>query len=186
MGFHNVKLGNIHECWIENGYVHEQCPFSGKVYKYPTRLNVTIPKQCNLYYAKDIAFYLKHNGEVYIGRHDGSISIYRESDMLLTGLNNWDAPVGIPTCIIGFHRCGRGLREVLLDLRDKQTIYVDYHDIEGFLDRPFLGNIESIFSSSVFDNIGSWSVVTGGGEVIGVSVWNIQDSVWSGNCTIFV
>ena len=185
MGFRNQGLGNIHECWVENGMICEKSPFSDITYKYPTRLQLDIPKQLNLFVSPLVAFYLKHEGNVYIGRYDGSISIYRESDMLLVGLNNWDAPDKVATAIIGFQRCSNGLREVLLDLRDRQTVYVDYHDIEAYLTTPFLGDETSLQAFGEFNDMGSWYVVTERGEVIGVSVWNIQNDVWRRNCPVF-
>ena len=186
MGFNNHGFGNIHECKIQDGYIFDIMPISGSVYRYPTRLPVNIPAQTNIFVSDTVAFLLYHEDKVYIGRFDGIISIYRESDMLLVGLNNWDPPAKPYVRQIGMLHCPTGFIPLQLDMRDKLTIYNRYKRAEGRLTAPFDATEYTLGNNEVVRDWSDVQLVTEGGEVYGIDCWNIQDSLWRQNCPVYL
>ena len=189
MGFNQYQQGNIHACWIEDGFVCQETACTHEVYKYPTRLEVNIPKQINLFVSFTVAFLLYDSEKMYVGRNDGVISIYRRSDNMLVGLNNWDAPTFPPLLLVGFFNSPGGLKEVYLDTRDRRTVYMKWRRMEACLERKFehdytdIFDVEAMAPAPTFD---SWCLYTRGGERIGINVWFVQDEVWRQDCTIFL
>lgn len=189
MGFSQYRFGNIHECWIEDGLVCQEMPCTKQVYKYPTRLTDNIPRQLNIFSSFNVAFLLYHEDKMYIGRNDGWISIYRADDGLLVGLNNWDAPNAPITSLIGFFNSTDGIRDVYLDMRDKQTIYSTWRRAEARLTLPFDGSYTDIIDIESYapaPTLADWYLYSKGGERIGVDVWSVQEALWREDCKVFL
>lgn len=189
MGFSQYQYGNIHDCWIENGYVCHETACSHSVYKYPTPLEVNIPRQKNIFMSFTVAFLLYHEDKMYVGRYDGWISIYRMSDNMLVGLNSWRAPSPPLTILIGLFSSHYGIKEVYLDTRDRVTVYTKWHRAEAKLTRPYAGDYTDIFDIEALapaKSLGDWVFYTERGEQIGVDVWSIQDALWKYDCRVFL
>ena len=186
MGFNNHGLGNIHECKIQDGFVYDIMPLSGSQYRYPTRLPVNIPAQTNLFVSDTVAFLLYHEDKVYIGRFDSVISIYRKSDMLLVGLNNWDAPEKPYVRQIGLLNCPIGCVPLQLDMRDKITIYNSFKRAEGKLTKPFDAEDYTLGINKVVRKWDDVQLVAEGGDLYAIDCWNIQDSLWRRDCPVFL
>lgn len=186
MGFSYHGFGNIHYCWIQDGVIYEESSVTGVIRKHLTRLPVNIPKQLNLFASKTVAFLLYHEDKMYIGRYDGIISIYRKSDNLLVGLNNWDVPNKPYTTRLGFIKTSTGLKEILLDVSDYKTLYMKWKGAEGLLNKPFPKGSYVIGDCPVSDSWKDTVFITEGGEVYVIDVWNIQEDVWRHNCQVFL
>lgn len=187
MGFNYFNYGTVQPCAIQNGKVLHRLP-SGKIIEYPCALDVDIPEQTNFFYGETIAFWLKHNGLSYYGRFDGSITIIRDSDGLLVGLNHWEAPKR-PTV----QHCGiyleHGLQQsIYVDLRDRQSLYTYGQPISSALLNPCNEEFDTLSStvSSLIEGVISGHIYTKGGEALGTKVWNIQKSIRGRNCRIFL
>lgn len=127
MGFSYFEIGCIQPCRITNGFVERQLP-SGEIERFATRLNIEIPWQTNLFSSPNILFYLKQDGREYIGRKDGSISVYTIDDDLLVGLNNWDAPQFPMLYICGYKVFGNYHVNIYQDKHDLRSLYASYVD----------------------------------------------------------
>ena len=189
MGFNQHQYGNIHACWIEDGFICQETSCTHVVYKYPTNLAVNLPKQVNLFFSFTVAFLLYDAERMYVGRNDGIISIYRRSDNLLVGMNSWEAPGFPPLCTIGFFNTPNGLREVYLDTRDRRSLYMKWRRIEASLERPFTADYTDIFDPEAMapaPTFDKWCLYTKGGDRIGIDVWFVQDDVGKQNCAVFL
>lgn len=189
MGFNLYGLGNIKPCWVENGVVSYELPYSGKVFKYKSALDCSIPKQCNLFISKNVAFYLQDNDNFYVGRYDGFITIYRKSDKMMVGLREWEAPSYPPICHCGFYGTATGRKVVYLDTRDQITLYVDYRHIEAKLSKPIGLDFASELSAvTVLNDLSEneWYIVDKEGDYASVDAWNIQSGLREPNCTKFL
>lgn len=186
MGFCNRAVGNVRSCYIKDGFVVEKSSLTGEEFKYPTRLDVNIPEQCNLFKSYTVMFYLEHEGKVYIGRTDGFISIYRKSDMLLVGINNWDAPCRLITRTVGFYIRPNGVADIRVDARDRRTLYVGWRNIEALADKEIpLDDGDFIDLPSIDGKISDFKLLVGG-DLIGVSDWNIQNVSGEQDYKVFV
>lgn len=189
MGFNFHNLGNIHECWIENNLVFYRQTSTGKVYSYHTALNVTLPAQTNLFASNTVAFLLYDDEKEYIGRYDGVISIYRRSDDMLVGLSNWKPPEPPSLKLCGFYDSPFGPDEIKLDMRDQQTVYINYKVIEARLKEPLTLKLDkdmSLLSTRACPEEGPWHIYNERGESVAVDDWFIQDEVWRRDCTVFL
>lgn len=189
MGFNLYSLGNIHTCWIENHKVYYESTATKIVYSYDTALDVTLPKQLNLFVSDNVAFLMFDDNNKYIGRYDGVISIYRKSDDMLVGLSNWKPPTYPPLKSCGFYTTPVQPDEVMLDLRDKQTVYVRWHNIEAKVKVPIDLKFDEpmgIISYEAFANEGPWHIYNERGEPVEVDVWFIQKELWRRDCTILL
>ena len=74
MGFSLHGYGNIHSCWLSDGYVWytDGC---GIDHNYKCTLDVNVPVQCNIFASVLVLFYLEDKDTVYIGRKDGQLRI---------------------------------------------------------------------------------------------------------------
>ena len=186
MGFNYFGYGCVQPCGVINGKVYQVLP-SGVRVEYHTKLDVTIPEQVNLYYGKTIAFLLQYDGKEYIGRFDGSISIIRQSDGLLVGLNAWEAPKRPEVIACGMY-AEKGIPQVCyLDNRDRQSLYIQDQPVSSKLVAPYTGSFNRLDSTLSFliDNTGIGHIYTKGGDALATAVWNIQKSVRGRNCRIF-
>lgn len=190
MGFNYFGYGCIQPCRVEGGYVIRRLP-SGAEQKYATRLTVDIPEQLNLFIAPNILFYLKHDGLEYIGRKDGSISIYREKDDLLWGLNNWDIS-GIPLLkVCGYKIFGKMHAYIYQDKFDQQSLYSSFakryssklpEKMEMFWDM----NAAEIGWVIQGDDSSDYVFSRRGGERIAIDGWQVQDLIRSTDCRRFL
>ena len=189
MGFNLYSLGNIHKCWIEDHKVFYEQTATGKVYSYETALDVTLPAQKNLFVSDNVAFLMYSEDKEYVGRYDGVISIYRRSDNMLVGLSNWKPPTYPPLKTCGFYQSPVQPEEIYLDLRDQQTVYVRWRNIEARLpkrlnlvfDEPL-----TVVGYEAFVDEGPWFIYDKGGERVEVDVWFVQNEVWRRDCTILL
>lgn len=186
MGFSYHGYGNVHYCWIQDGLIYEESGVTGVIRTYPTRLAVNIPRQLNLFASRTVAFLLYHEEKMYVGRFDGIISVYRESDNMLVGLNNWDVPSKPPVRQIGFMKDPSGLKEVLLDLNDNRTLYMLWKGAEGCLDKPFPPGSYTLADTEVSEKWRDVRFVAERGDMYAIDVWNIQTDVWRQNCKVFL
>lgn len=188
LGFSYYRYGRIKPCGVKDGYVYYRLP-SGLVIKHSTKLEIEIPEQCNLFISDTVAFLLYDADKMYIGRYDGSISIYRLSDNLLVGLNNWQAPKYVETKLCGFHNEGSHLDEIHLDLRDRQTVYICGLGAEGLFSHPIASDFnlnDSSFSASVFGTQRDYSIFDERGDPIEAKFWPLQEGVRLRDCRIFL
>lgn len=189
MGFNNNNKGSIHLCWMENGVLYEEAACSKQVRSYPTKLDISLPKQKNLFVSNTVAFLLYDEDKMYIGRFDGVISIYDKNSRLLLGISAWSPPEGVPLKLIGFFHTAAGIKEVNLDLRDHQTVYIDWHRIEALLSKPFNITITDTFTAldrCYTPTLSTWYFFDKEGNKVGLSVWDIQNSLWKQDCEIFL
>ena len=190
MGFNFFCYGNIHPCGIDNNEVYYMLP-SGKRVSFPTKLDVTIPLQTNLFISDTVAFLLYHEDKMYLGRYDNSISIYRMSDEMLVGLNAWEAPKYSETEVCGYYNVRGVIEEIHVDLKDRQTLYICGKNYEAVLKEPLPENIEfdlemSSFSAAIHGNRDNYHIYSRGGVPIEVNVWSVQDGLRRQNCPIFL
>lgn len=189
MGFNLHSLGNIHKCWIKDHKVFYEQTASKIVYSYDTGLDVDIPPQQNIFVSDNVAFLLYHEGKQYVGRYDGVISIYRQSDDMLVGLNHWSPPVYPPLKTCGFYMSPVQPEEIFLDLRDKVTVYVKWHNIEAKLSEPINLVFDEplcIVDYSIDTTPGSWHILNERGVPVEVDVWFIQNEIWRKDCPVFL
>lgn len=189
MGFNLYGLGNIHKCWIKDHKVFYEQTASGAVYSYDTALDVEIPPQKNLFVSDNVAFLLYHDGKEYIGRYDGVISVYRQSDDMLVGLSNWNPPTYPPLKTCGYYRTPVQIEEIFLDLRDQVTVYTKWHNQEAKLSKPLNLKLDEswlIVNYEMDATIGTWHILDEGGVPVEVDVWFVQNEVWRRNCPIFL
>lgn len=125
---------------------------------------------------------------MYIGRYDDSISIYRMSDELLVGLNNWKAPKYPETCLCGFRTIGKMLSEIHLDLRDRQTLYVCGDRDEGLLSTPIKSgfNLHDSVFSAILDSSNRYSIYNERGEPVEAKFWPLQKEIRVQDCRVFL
>lgn len=189
MGFCQRQYGNVHACWIEDGYVCQEMACTHVVHRYPTQLDVNIPKQTNIFFSFTVAFLLYHEDRMYVGRYDGWISIYRVSDNMLVGINRWTPDSNAICMQVGFFCDNLIVYEVYLDVRDRQTIYSRWHRVEAKLKKQIPAEVPALFDAKSFTPgtpIEDWYLLVGGGEVVGVDVWSVQDSLWRQDCRVFL
>ncbi len=189
MGFNYYNLGNIHPCWIEGGYVCHEVEVSHSIYRYQTALELSLPRQQNIFYSHMVAFWLQDTEKEYIGRYDGVISIYRRSDNMLVGLSNWKAPFRCATPITGFYLAPTGKSEVFLDSRDGVTVYTKYKAQEGLLERKIVDPFSDalgVITDNQFNGQESCMIFDRGGDSVAVNIWYPQDSLWRRDCRVYL
>lgn len=143
--FNLFNLGAQRECWIDNQQLHVQDLFTDRVDVYnisPTKfftdhphINDDIKPMPNdthiIWQIED----KDHN--VIIGRADGSVTVV--NDYRVISCTFWDISKFInPAVVIGYHRNKTLIDAVLLDARDKQTIYVHGSPFYGYLQEKFI------------------------------------------------
>lgn len=188
MGFNYYRYGHIKPCGVEDGYVYYMLPSGTKV-KHKTQLSINIKEQTNLFISDTVAFLLYNEDKMYIGRYDGSISIYRVSDELLVGLNNWEPPRYVETKPCGFCKFGEYLDEIHLDLRDNRTLYICGRGSEACLSAPISSDFDlctSSFCVSVLGSDNDYAIFDERGDPIAAKFWPIQEDVRIQNCRIFL
>lgn len=189
MGFSNRGYGVVHPCWINGGQI-SYLDGLNKTRSFPCTIDVNIPKQLNIFYSTEVAFYLEKDNDVYIGRYDGFISIYKKcSDrLLLTGLQHWDPPE-LELDVAGYKRGHSVLYPIYVDKSDCQTLYCAYLNAEGHLRNPFKG--EFLTDCRVVEALSStvdkqFSVFSEGGDLLETDVWLVQESLWRRDCKVFL
>lgn len=188
MGFNYYNYGNIQPCRVEGGNLIYRLP-SGKEIVKKTQLKVDIHEQCNLFISDTVSFLLFEGGLMYVGRADGSISIYRESDELLVGLNNWEKDQFPETQLCGFYKENGGLSEIHVDCRDWQTLYIcgEYMQSYSRHELPHEFNLDkAVFDARIFGCGGSYHLFDSKGVRLRGFIWTVQDDVRQRNCRIFV
>lgn len=188
MGFNYFGYGCIHPCRVENQQIIYRLP-SGFEVKHKTALDVNIPEQTNTFISDTVVFVLYHDGKEYIGRNDGSVSIYRQSDNLLVGLNYWEQPLYPETKLCGYYSDSGMVEEIHLDLRDKQSVYVVGDSRESKTKAPiqFSANTDiALFDTVIHGKLLDYTIFDEGGARIAVDVWSVQEDVRRGDCRIFL
>ena len=189
MGFNQYNFGNIRDCWIEDGFIYQEAPYTKHVFRYPTRLPVSIPRQCNVFVSDTVAFLLYYDQKMYIGRFDGWISIYRMSDNMLVGVNGWTPPGKPETDLIGFFKAPNGTVEVRRDRLDPLTIYAMYEGVEGLLPKSIPSAHCNIPKETTFRYLRKdydWFVIDEGGARVEIELWNLQDERRRRDCRVFL
>lgn len=190
MGFNLYGYGCIQPCRIEDGYVIRCLP-SGKEERYQTQLGITIPEQTNLFMSPNILFYLIHDGLEYVGRRDGSISIYQISNNLLVGFNSWTVSMNANVIPCGYKIFGSLHTYIVQDKFDMQSLYTSHvmrystalkepMTCEWDLDKASIGWVMP--DSTIRDFI----FTKQGGKQIVVDRWEVQDLVRSADCKRFL
>ena len=59
MGFNLYNLGVIRECWLDKGTLKYKSPVTGHVDVCETDLDVSVSPQTNIFYSKNVAFFLE-------------------------------------------------------------------------------------------------------------------------------
>ena len=190
MGFNLYNLGVIRECWLDGGVLHYKSPITDKVSKCMTSLNVSCEKQQNIFYSKSVAFVLYTNDSMYIGRYDGKISVYRKSDMLLTGIQNWEVPMHPPTVCCGYYCEGGMPYEVFLDRSDLTTLYCGYHNIEAALVNGGRGvSFDLSYAAAMSEKRRGESpgyIYVEGGVRCATECRTVQDALWRRDCPVYL
>lgn len=188
MGFNYFGYGNIHPCKIDGSNVIYKLP-SGFEVKHPTGLDINIPEQVNPFISETVAFLLYHEGKEYVGRSDGTISIYRQSDNLLVGLNYWTQPKYPETTLCGYYYGESGVTEIHVDNRDRRSVYVVGESREAVAKEMITvaANTNLAFTDTLFFNkLQDYFVYNGRGDSVELDVWSVQENVRCGNCPIFL
>lgn len=188
MGFNYFNYGNIHPCRVQDKKIIYRLR-SGMEISADCSLDVNIPEQVNLFISDRVMWLLYHEDKEYIGRQDGSISVYRVADGLLVGLGFWEAPPIAQTYLCGMHTEASLMTEIHMDMRDRQTVYICKDGIEGIIDGTYSGGFkinDAIFSAAAFCTKDNYHMFNERGDVIEVSHWFIQDAVRRRDCQIFL
>lgn len=188
MGFMQRNFGIIRDCWVENGVLYYETPYTKAVYSHKTDIQGNIPRQNNDFRSNTVAFLLKNNGFTYVGRYDGTISVLDETSELLLDILHWEPPGHVPVCKIGKLNSAIGFVSAYLDLRDRHTVYADYCRAEGHF--PYeMGIIvpecELIAYYNGRPSVWQWMIVDSERGELLVEHWSLQKNVWSGDCRCF-
>lgn len=199
MGFNYHNLGLIRECWIDNGILKFKQPMTGEEVACQTDLDVSVPKQTNIFYSKTVAFLLYADDKCYIGRYDGKVSVYMSRDIktslrnngpLLIGLKNWKIPPHPHTATCGYYCTGGMAYEIYLNMDDGQSLYCGYHFMEAKLAKRNYGEIFDLtyavaMTEKQCQDI-PWYIYTEGGIQCETECRSVQDSLWKRNCPVFL
>lgn len=188
MGFNYYNYGTIQPCWVKDKTLFWE-DASGNVRQHTTTLEDAIPRQCNVFYSVEVAFYLEYSEKVYIGRFDGVISIYRKRDMLLVGIQHWEPPQYPVLKTAGYARGQAVLYPIYLDTFDYTSVYCTYRSACSRLLKPYTG--EFLVDGYVIEALrvpkdSVYNIFSDGGEYIVTDVWSIQDDLWRRNCKSFL
>lgn len=190
MGFNLYNLGVIRECRLNVGILEYRSPITYKLHQCKTSLVDSCEWQRNIFYSKSVAFVLYANDKVYIGRYDGKVSIYRRSDMLLLGLQNWDVPARPSTVCCGYYCEGGMPYEVFLDRSDAKTLYCGFHNIEAALVNGGRGMVFDLSYAAAMSEKradgGPWYIYLEGGVRCATECRIIQDELWRRDCTVYL
>ena len=188
MGFSYFNYGCIHPCGVKDGMVYYELP-SGVIVKYKTSIAVDIEKQTIPFYSNYVAFCLESNGTEYVGRYDGSVSMYDTRTGLLIGLGNWEAPKYPEIMHCGFYTESSRIIEVYLDLRDYRTLYVGKEYMQQLLPNPIKPKFDlekAFLSVNTYGNVYKKHIYDERGDSVASDVWDIQDSIRKRNCRSFI
>jgi hypothetical protein len=176
VGFNNRGFGAFLPCEVKDGKIVVYRN-SGEIREYKTTLKVNIPKQCYIYSAIEVLFYLEHEGICYIGRENGSISGYRMSDNLLVKISSWESPKSPLVRDCGVYYLYKELRAVL-DLSDMRTVYFSDIADEYIFNEPFHMIVDTTASlARAFTLKSDYHIITREG-VVDTSAsgrWFVQD-----------
>ena len=172
MGFRYFNLGLHRPCRMENGTVIEVLP-SGMEVSYYTTLKETIPQQCNKYYGRHILFYLTKEGLDYVGRRDGTVSVYNGD--LLVYWGNWDAPFS-KIVEAGYTGTRKSIKSIYLDLRDRRTFYLEGSECEYVYPEEIQESFDthkSLLECSLYQRQFPYYVIGSGGEHYVLGEWSV-------------
>ncbi len=185
MGFNYYNFGNIRECSLQDGTLHVRDPF-GRVTKYQIDLQERTAWQQNIFITPYIAFvlYTNDNREI-IGRFDGSITLYK--DNLMVGLSSWKPKDVLNVVQVGYYCGSASLHSIVVDMDDRQTLFVDDLRYEALLPTPLSGTPNLTTALALAEQRTKESVILmKGGVSIEVPIWSIQDTLRIGTCRDFV
>lgn len=189
MGFNLYNLGVIRECWLDKGTLKYKSPVTGHVDVCETDLDVSVSPQTNIFYSKNVAFFLEDETTWYIGRFDGKVSLYNKINQLLVGLRNWVVPPHPPTAVCGYYKPMGVVYEVALNLSDKQTLFCGHHNIEARLIRPADYDFDLSYAVKICQQApGSEKlhIYREGGVECGTEFRTVQNELWQRNCKVFL
>lgn len=188
MGFCYFGYGHTHPCKISGGKVSYLLP-SGMWVSANTALQEEVREQTIPFLSDTVAFYLEDNDKSYVGRYDGSISMYRLSDDLLVGLNYWEAPKYPNTVLIGYFNNDYTLGEVHLDLNDHRTAYVSGAFMQGCFPEPVYGDIDLFASESMaaarYKQRDTY-IMKGDDSLVAENFWSVQKNLRVRDCRVFL
>ena len=187
MGFNYYGIGNILSCGITKGKVFFRLP-SGKVCECATMLTDEVPEQCNLFISDTVLFLLYTEDKEYIGRYDGSISVYAKGTDLLIGLNVWTPPTKFLTL------CGHlAVKQIVDDVYviglDDLSLGTPNMRCSSVMSSKYLGdfnlNLSLSMASSGRNDLKSF-IYDIGGNFYETSTWTIQTGLREQNCPVFL
>lgn len=180
MGYNYFNCGNMRSCRIFEGNIEVKDSFD-RVFKLPTGIKLNTDWQCNLFWNSEITFLLKtSDGSEIIGYPNGGIMIRK--DNLLVGMNTFEPKQGFEAECIGY-AIHDAMRRILLDMEDRQTIYLEGKRYEAMLPKKFYGSVDlSRALAKIGRKEAKECIMLVGGEEIEVPVWSIQKSLRIGAC----
>lgn len=187
LGFNYYGKGHIHRCYVRDGNVVEILQ-SGVEVKYPTKLNIDIPVQQNLFLSDHIFFWLRKDNLDYIGLCDGNILIVDGN--LLVNWSTWTPPFYQEVRHVGFVGAAGNLRSVYLDMRDRRTLYTDTDRQECLVEQEIKGEFDTdlaVAAAAIVDVTAATYIISKGGDLrVGDYTWTVQNDLRVSNCRVFV
>lgn len=189
MGFDYYGLGVIQPCRVENGEVIRTLP-TGKEQRIKTTLQTVIPQQTNLFKSPTALFYLKYEGNYYIGYKDGYINTYRESDNLLIGVNTWECSLIPMVNPCGYKMFAGNYCTIFQDRFDLQSLYATYfYRYSGVLPHPIEApwNLQQAeFGWCDTASVDVDYIFNKEGEYVAIDKWDVQDLVRCPDTEVFL
>lgn len=183
MGFNYYNRGHIHKCYIKDGNVVEVLQ-SGLEVKYPTALKIGIPEQQNLFLGKNVFFWLRKDGLDYIGNDSGYIIVVKGN--LLVNWSTWTPPLYQETRHIGFVGSRGDLKDVLLDMRDRRTLYTGDGREECLVSEKIQGTFDTDLAcaaAAIVNMHKATYIITEGGDLrVNDYTWTVQNGLRVEDC----
>lgn len=187
MGFNYYGIGNILSCGISKGKVFFKLP-SGKICECDTMLTDEVPEQCNLFISDTVLFLLYTEDKEYIGRYDGSISIYAKGTDLLVGLNVWTPPRK-HLILCGHLAVKKIVDDIYLIGLDDLSLGTQRMRCSSCMNTKYLGDFNLLLSLSMAQSVNEdikACIYDIGGNLYETSTWVIQTGLREQNCTVLL
>lgn len=188
MGFRYFNYGNIHPCKITNRKVITTLA-SGVEVSYGINLDVEIPEQLNYYTSNTIVFYLVQDGIAYIGRKDMTVSVVRESDNLLMTYTTWNFDPYPDLQTIGYFGTKYSIFPILLDNKDKRTMYIPNRYTEHIHDVPLEVEFDPDRAENfamIHQRANAYHIVDKEGRLYDATTWSVQNFIGKSDYRSFV
>ena len=150
------------------------------VVEYYTGLKATLSKQLNRFKAADVSWVLFNDDDtkMYLGRVDGTVSVFEYPSMLVYAATTWDSHGRPPVGFVGTYVSDKNVpSEVYVNKLDRRTCYIKLNQERCYiLDVPidFTANISAACSAVVLNKQGI-HIFRGSEEVSNEGHWYIQD-----------